>query len=143
MINPSELVASLASNKKVFIGVVDDDPSCLALYEMVFFELGATATFYSDAADALELIPKKRLPNLLFVDFRLPNSNGEDFVLALKKKLPNLAESTLLVGFSQYRPGTNMTAEFEKMVDFYHEKPSDLDELESIIKKLIQRVKLR
>jgi CheY-like chemotaxis protein len=84
-------VVDEAAIKKDFRILVVEDDSGMRLFLRQFCELnGYEADFVSNGALALEQIENGMSYSLAVVDFRMPEMHGVDFVLRVRRILPDL-----------------------------------------------------
>jgi len=118
--------------------IVDDEKTLARSIQLFLREQGYDAEVAHDGPRALELLPKLN-PDLVFLDLRLPGTNG----LELLKSIRAHDDSTAVVLMTAY--GTIEGAvEAMKLGGFdYLTKPLDLDELRLIVERAQEDRRLR
>ena len=101
---------------------LDDELELLELFVDTFSEPGVEITVFSEVASALEAI-NKQAPDLLFLDYRLAGTTGDEVALGLSPSIPK----ALITGDQQVK----VKAKFEALFS----KPYRSDEIEAFIKK--------
>ncbi|MCL5961178.1 MAG: response regulator [Chloroflexi bacterium] len=74
----------MVDGKKLVL-VVDDDPDLLTMFEMVLESCGVGVCLASNGAEALDLVAKD-VPDLIFLDIRMPIMNGQEFAEQLRER---------------------------------------------------------
>jgi len=86
----------------------------------------------ADGEEALQMI-KKVVPDLLFMDIRLPDANGLDLTRKIKAQHPRIT-SIIFTGYdSEYREAAR------KVADYFLSKRSTSEEVFSLIEGVLNR----
>jgi CheY-like chemotaxis protein len=112
--------------------VVDDDPAILDLIAQVLLEEGYEVLAVSNGQTAVDLARKLR-PHLILLDLMMPEMNGWQVTAVLKADPQTRAIPILLLSA---RRDMARTAN-ELGVTAYLEKPFDLDDLLSRVKRIL------
>jgi DNA-binding response OmpR family regulator len=111
--------------------VVDDDLHIQRLYKEEFEEEGYEVVIASNGEEAIELFDKE-VPDLVTLDILLPDVDGIRLLRQMKEKRPKVP--IIMSTAYDYRDDFAVWAS-----EAYIVKSSDLDELKSMIKKLIEK----
>jgi len=65
--------------------IVEDDTILARVYEMTFKIAGHQATLANDGLEGLESL-KSQVPDIILLDWMMPNMNGEQFLDEIKSK---------------------------------------------------------
>jgi chemotaxis family two-component system response regulator Rcp1 len=136
----------------VDILLVEDNEGDIRLMREIFREINPTARLHvvTDGVEAMDflLYQGRHLnayrPNLILLDLNLPKMHGRD-VLALVKANPHLRTIPVIV-LTSSQEELDVVSSYQRMVNSYLRKPSDLGEFEALVKSLnefwLERVKL-
>ena len=119
--------------------LVDDDLDDLEIYKHLFGDIDPhiAVSSYSNPRDALEkLETAARLPDLVILDFNMPQMNGLDFLKVVREN-PTLASLPVTVITTSCNP-----RDVEKLLRLgaeCHQKPGGLGEFRALIEKLIRQ----
>ena len=80
--------------------VVDDEASVLSLVNRVLSEAGYQTVTAATGAEALELVEKGSVPDLLLTDLRMPIMTGDELTARLRQAHPML-KVLYLTGYSE------------------------------------------
>jgi DNA-binding response OmpR family regulator len=111
--------------------VVDDDLHIQRLYKEEFEEAGYEVVIASNGKEAIELFDKE-VPDLVTLDILLPDVDGIRLLRQMKEKSPKVP--IIMSTAYDYRDDFAVWAS-----EAYIVKSSDLDELKSMIKKLLEK----
>jgi DNA-binding response OmpR family regulator len=111
--------------------VVDDDLHIQRLYKEEFEEEGYEVVIASNGKEAIELFDKE-VPDLVTLDILLPDVDGIRLLRQMKEKSPKVP--IIMSTAYDYRDDFAVWAS-----EAYIVKSSDLDELKSMIKKLLEK----
>ena len=82
---------------------VNDDSAFLAYCRRILEKDGYEVQSFFGTHKVLEYIETmSTLPELLILDGKMPQMDGVEFLRLLKSKLPNLFETTIVLGFSSF-----------------------------------------
>lgn len=110
--------------------IVDDDQNILRLYKEELEEEGYNVVTASNGHEAMEQFDKE-LPDLVTLDILLPDVDGIKLLRQMKEKRPRMP--VIMSTAYDYRDDFAVWAS-----EAYIVKSSDLSELKSTIKKLIE-----
>lgn len=88
---------------------LDDEPDLLEMFVDLFSAPDRDIITFSDPKTAIETIQKSP-PDILFIDFRLPNITGDQIALMLDPKIPKV----LITGDMQVKCVYRFDAIFDK-----------------------------
>jgi DNA-binding response OmpR family regulator len=116
---------------KMKVLVVDDDLHIQRLYKEELIEEGYEVVVATNGAEAMEMFEKEN-PDLVTLDIRLPDVDGIQVLRQMKEKRPKLP--IIMSTAYDYRDDFAVWAS-----EAYIVKSADLDELKSMIKKLLSK----
>lgn len=111
--------------------VVDDDEHIRRLYKEEFEDEGYTVIAASNGEEALELFDKEN-PDIVTLDILLPDIDGIRLLRQMKEKRPKIP--IIMSTAYDYRDDFAVWAS-----EAYIVKSSDLEELKSMVKNLIEK----
>ncbi len=111
--------------------IVDDDLHIQRLYKEELIEEGYEVVVATNGAEAMEMFEKEN-PDLVTLDIRLPDVDGIQLLRQMKEKRPKLP--IIMSTAYDYRDDFSVWAS-----EAYIVKSADLDELKSMIKKLLSK----
>ena len=111
--------------------VVDDDEHIRRLYKEEFEDEGYTVIVASNGEEALELFDKET-PDIVTLDILLPDIDGIRLLRQMKEKRPKVP--IIMSTAYDYRDDFAVWAS-----EAYIVKSSDLEELKSMVKTLIEK----
>ncbi|TET67838.1 MAG: response regulator [Candidatus Aminicenantes bacterium] len=121
-----------AKQKQILL--VDDTANVLAVLSDFLKSAAYAVLEAKDAQGAIEVV-KEELADLALIDLRMPETDGINLMLSLKKTKPHLP----VIIYSGY-PSMNTAIEaLKKGVDDYIPKPFKLDELSTRIKEALDK----
>lgn len=94
---------------KIKVYYIDDEPELLEIFSETYVRPEIEITTFLDPEEAMVSI-QKMPPDLLFIDYRLPKINGDDFALQLDPQIPKV----LLSGEMSLKCQSKFIAVFEK-----------------------------
>jgi DNA-binding NtrC family response regulator len=118
--------------------IVDDEPFNLDLLEQELADLGYSSERAGDGKQALEKIDKLN-PDLVLLDYRMPEMNGIDVLREIRQRKKNLpvimitAYGTIDVAVEAVKAGA----------DDFVTKPFDSEHLAVVVKKALERSELK
>lgn len=115
------------SKRSIFI--VDDSEDNLILCREILSRHGYEVRTAASVMTAYEELLRKPYPDLLLVDCLMSMVSGEEFLIELRQKLPELFEVSRVVGFSGVKASSPLTEGLRKQVDGFIEKAMDIHEL--------------
>ncbi len=111
--------------------VVEDEESQRLLYKEELTEMGYTVDLAANGEEALEYI-RKKLPDLVILDIMMPGMNGLETLREMLNKDPRIP-IIINTAYSHYKEDFMSWAATTYIV-----KSSDLTELKSAVKRLLQ-----
>jgi len=114
------------------IVIIDDEPDSLQIMRDVLEEYACRVYAAKTAKDGFRLIEEAK-PDLVFLDLRLPDKNGEEVLPEIKAKYPKLK---VVIGTAY---GDNQTREnlLNAGADGFFDKPIDINAFEKKARSLI------
>ncbi|MEH6388941.1 MULTISPECIES: response regulator [Pseudomonas] len=112
--------------------LVDDEPSILFTLAILLEEEGYRVISADHGRDALSRLAEE-LPDLIITDFMMPYLTGAELIEAVRAE-PKYAGIPILIMSAALPAGIDP----HEIADAYLQKPADLDELLSVIKRLLQ-----
>lgn len=88
---------------------LDDEPDLLEIFQDTFSDENIQISTFTDPAEALKAI-QTAPPDLLFIDYRLPNTTGETFARKIDPSIPK----ALITGDLSTKAGEMFQALFSK-----------------------------
>lgn len=129
-----EPVSSPVETDPVLILIADDEEPIVEMLAAFVEDLGYTPLVAQNGQQALELA-RKRWPALIITDLMMPMLNGADLVMALRVEATaheRAAPPVVLLTAGSARSASHLH------VDALLLKPFDLDELEQVIRRLLE-----
>ena len=110
--------------------VVEDQGEMCLILDLILSERKFKPDYVSNLLDADEYLQKNK-PSLIFLDNKLPDGYGVDFISYVKKKYPRI-KIIMMTGF-----GTARDVALENGADFFLEKPFSLDNVNQAIDQVL------
>lgn len=123
-------------SKKQRIMIVDDDPDALALMENILTDDGFELIKVSNATE-VGLKAAQLSPDLILLDFLMPELNGFDVCKALRES--ELTRSTPIMAVTCLSKEQEIERIFQSGADEYLAKPFKVDQLLEKVQELIGR----
>lgn len=119
---------------------LDDDKNILRFLKMIAEdrELGIVCGTSVSTEDALEDLPILK-PDIVVVDLLMPQMDGIRFIKTIRSALPD----TAFIMLSQVDSKDMISAAYEAGVEFYIQKPLNAVEVESVIRKVTERISMQ
>lgn len=114
--------------------VIDDDQAMLDSLDLILSEEGYDVETMIDGR-SLENISPRYVPDIILIDYFLPDENGMQIVRRLKKQ-KNMANTPIIMMSAAYHL-TNQSLSPE--VDDYFSKPFDINKLMASIKQHLRK----
>ncbi len=114
--------------------IADDDAGIIRFYSIVMTKLGYEVLIAKDGNETIE-IAERELPDLLFTDTEMPELKGYEICKQLKQNPQT--QHIKVIGASGKRDAYKQAYE-EANADAYVNKPCSLNDLESLMKRLLQ-----
>ena len=110
--------------------VVEDQGEMCLILDLILSERKFEPDYVNNLLDADEYLQKNK-PSLIFLDNKLPDGYGVDFISYVKKKYP-LIKIIMISGF-----GTARDIAMENGADVFLEKPFSLDNVNQAIDQVL------
>jgi len=110
--------------------VVEDQGEMCLILDLILSERKFEPEYVNNLLDAEEYLQKNK-PSLMFLDNKLPDGYGVDFISYVKKKYPKI-KIIMISGF-----GTARDVALENGADVFLEKPFSLDNVNQAIDKVL------
>jgi len=120
------------------IVVVDDEQNATEALESLLREDGYDVWAANDAKRGLDLVETEE-PDIVLTDLRLPRTDGIEFLQQIKKR----QISTMVILMTAYGTVKTAVKAMKLGAEDYLAKPIDVDELEMVLARAIERKKLR
>lgn len=118
---------------------VNDDSAFLAYCRQILEKDGYEVQSFFGTHKALGYIETmSTLPELLILDGKMPQMDGVEFLRLLKSKLPNLFETTIVLGFSSFPKDSPLANEFRSLGAYFEQKPDTGAGLVAIIHRYLK-----
>jgi len=123
------MTMSKTEKAKKMLVVEDEGEMCLIL-DLILTDRKFESDYVNNLLDADEYLQKNK-PSLIFLDNKLPDGYGVDFISYVKKKYPKI-KIIMISGF-----GTARDVALENGADVFLEKPFSLDNVNQAIDKVL------
>jgi len=123
------MTMSKTEKAKKMLVVEDQGEMCLIL-DLILSERKFEPAYVNNLLDADEYLQKNK-PSLIFLDNKLPDGYGVDFISYVKKKYPKI-KIIMISGF-----GTARDVALENGADVFLEKPFSLDNVNQAIDQVL------
>jgi len=123
------MTMSKTKKAKKMLVVEDQGEMCLIL-DLILSERKFEPDYVNNLLDADEYLQKNN-PSLIFLDNKLPDGYGVDFISYVKKKYPKI-KIIMMTGY-----GTARDVALENGADFFLEKPFSLDNVNQAIDQVL------
>ena len=110
--------------------VVEDQGETCLILDLILSERKFEPDYVNNLLDADEYLQKNK-PSLIFLDNKLPDGYGVDFITYVKKKYPKI-KIIMISGF-----GTARDIALENGADVFLEKPFSLDNVNQAIDQVL------
>jgi len=124
-----DMTVTKTEKAKKMLVVEDQGEMCLIL-DLILSERKFKPDYVNNLLDADEYLQKNK-PSLIFLDNKLPDGYGVDFISYVKKKYPKI-KIIMMTGF-----GTARDVALENGADFFLEKPFSLDNVNQAIDQVL------
>jgi DNA-binding NtrC family response regulator len=121
-------------SEKGRIVVIDDEVNAAAALETLLREDGYEVTRAHDARAGLQLL-EKVAPDLVLTDLRMPGMDG----LELLAKIKDLRPETMVILMTAYGTVKTAVKAMKLGAEDYLSKPIDVEELEVVLQKALDR----
>jgi len=123
------MTMSKTEKAKKMLVVEDQGEMCLIL-DLILTDRKFESDYVNNLLDADEYLQKNK-PSLIFLDNKLPDGYGVDFISYVKKKYPKI-KIIMISGFSTARD-----VALENGADVFLEKPFSLDNVNQAIDQVL------
>jgi len=123
------MIVTKKEKAKKMLVVEDQGEMCLIL-DLILSDRKFEPDYVNNLLDAGEYLQKNK-PSLIFLDNKLPDGYGVDFISYVKKKYPRI-KIIMMTGF-----GTARDVALENGADFFLEKPFSLDNVNQAIDQVL------
>ena len=110
--------------------VVEDQGEMCLILDLILSERKFEPDYVNNLLDADEYLQKNK-PSLIFLDNKLPDGYGVDFITYVKKKYPRI-KIIMISGF-----GTARDVAMQNGADVFLEKPFSLDNVNDAIDQVL------
>ena len=110
--------------------VVEDQGEMCLILDLILSDRKFESDYVNNLLDADEYLQKNK-PSLIFLDNKLPDGYGVDFISYVKKKYPKI-KIIMISGF-----GTARDVSLENGADVFLEKPFSLDNVNQAIDQVL------
>ena len=110
--------------------VIEDQGEMCLILDLILSDRKFESEYVNNLLDADEYLQKNK-PSLMFLDNKLPDGYGVDFISYVKKKYPKI-KIIMMTGF-----GTARDVALENGADFFLEKPFSLDNVNQAIDQVL------
>ena len=110
--------------------VVEDQGEMCLILDLILSDRHFESDYVNNLLDADEYLQKNK-PSLIFLDNKLPDGYGVDFISYVKKKYPKI-KIIMISGF-----GTARDVAMQNGADVFLEKPFSLDNVNQAIDKVL------
>jgi DNA-binding NtrC family response regulator len=118
--------------------LVDDEPLNLDLLEQELSELGYGVEKAGSGQDALEMIPKVS-PDLVLLDYQMPRMNGVEVLKEIRQRQMDLP----VIMITAHATIERAVEAIKSGADDFITKPFDPDHLALVVKKALERTRLK
>jgi len=116
--------------------IVDDEDDLLYQFEMLFKSFNGIKLLTASDADKGLFLAQAEKPDVILMDYRMPEKDGESLLKGLRELLPN-ARFVMMTGWED---GLTRARIEQIGVDAYFEKPFELEKvLETLMRLLDDR----
>lgn len=119
--------------------IVDDSLNIVRLLERIIIDkdLGEVISTSDNGLDGIKIIEDLR-PDVVLVDLLMPGKDGISMVKDLKPRFPNMQ----FIMISQVSSKEMISKAYLSGVEFFISKPIDAIEVESVLRKVIEKVEM-
>ena len=118
------------TKKAIKMLVVEDQGEMCLILDLILTDRKFESDYVNNLLDADEYLQKNK-PSLIFLDNKLPDGYGVDFISYVKKKYPKI-KIIMISGF-----GTARDVAMENGADVFLEKPFSLDNVNQAIDQVL------
>ena len=121
--------------KPQLIYYLDDDPDDLYFFKEVAETLGHSVSIFVNGNVMLKALGKDKLPDVVFLDIRMPVFNGEE-ILDIIKKSEEWHQIPVVMISGAY-PKSLVSRYLESGANYLMKKPNDLSDLKASLEKVL------
>ena len=125
--------------KDLRIVLADDDPDDRALFELAINQISKDIdlSMCKNGTDLISYLrdDKEILPDILFLDLNMPNKDGIECLMEIKKD-PGLKDMTVVI-YSTSSSEKDIEETFIEGANIYIKKPNDFTKLKKVIKEVL------
>ena len=114
---------------------IDDDRDLSEIFCELLHSEGFNVWRASDGPEALMVLGEKGMPDLILLDFRMPQMNGEEFLAQARAKFAGL-KNVYVLGLTGFRLNNPLIEGFRGAVNQLIEKPDDMDTFVGKVKEI-------
>jgi CheY-like chemotaxis protein len=124
----------MKSPKKIYY--LDDDADDLYFFKEIAEELGHSVSIFINGNIMLKALGKDKLPDVIFLDIRMPVFDGEQILDVIKKT--ELWTHIPVVMISGDYPKSAVSRYLESGANYLMKKPADIADLRSSLEQVLQ-----
>lgn len=129
------MVAAEFLRRPYRILISDDDEGCRETVREALAERGYDTRLASCGREAIE-VARRQLVHVLIVDMNMPDMNGLDTVLTIRREISVRVPSILMSGNT---PRELLSEELSAEFDSFIEKPFEMGALRHVVQEVIRR----
>ena len=129
------MVAAEFLRRPYRILISDDDEGCRETVREALAERGYDTRLASCGREAIE-VARRQLVHVLIVDMNMPDMNGLDTVLTIRREISVRVPSILMSGDT---PRELLSEELSAEFDSFIEKPFEMGALRHVVQEVIRR----
>lgn len=114
---------------------LDDDTDDLYFFKEIAEALGHEVTIYVSGHEMLRTLSKGKLPDIIFLDIRMPVFNGEQILDVIKKS--EEWQHIPVVMISGAYPKSAVRQYLDSGANYLMKKPSDIADLKSSLEQVL------
>jgi len=119
-----------------FIYYLDDDTDDLYIFKEIAESLGHKVSIFINGNEMLRALNKKdQLPDIIFLDIRMPVFNGEEILHIIKKT--DASKHIPVVMISGHNPKSLVRHYLEAGANYLMKKPSAVTEFKPALKQIL------
>jgi CheY-like chemotaxis protein len=119
------------------IVLVDDSADLVHSYREILSGEGYRCLVAGSGPDALDLLDRIEIPDLLLLDCRMPEMSGDEFLRVLRRRRPDLCRHCRIVGFTALDQESSLVRALRDAAIPVFEKPDEIDGLVKLVRSAI------
>lgn len=136
---PALQADAVPSLRGVHILVVDDEPDARRIVESILADQDAQVFTAASAAEALQMLDRQRLPDVLVSDIGMPGMDGYELIRAIRQRAADRGGAVPAIALTAFvRPEDRQRA-LRAGFDVHLPKPIDVDGIIRIVARLANR----